>query len=920
MKKITVFTSILLCTAWMANGQWTYTSLSEPKFYMGSVANGTKAFFAGGFNGTNCLTTVETYDVATGTWEIAGELFVPREVIAGVSCGSKVFFAGGFDWNISFDVVDIYDVVTHEWSVELLSVDRFSMAAVSYGSKVLFAGGVDYPGLVYKNIVEIYDIETGGWSITYLSLAREGIAAAVVGDLALFAGGVANSGTTNRVDIYNFTTGTWSQASLSQARGMASATTAGTKVIIAGGITSFGNPSDRVDIYDALSGTWTTDTLSVPRASINNGATISGRAYFAGGGTFMGSGYNNPSDVVDVYDPVNDKWSVDYLMEPLIEHSVVGVGDHLLVAGGINDLGNYVSTVEIFYSPHIPVIIHVPGDYPSIQEGINAAAPGDTVLVADSTYYENIDFIGKAIVVASEFIMDGDTNHINNTIINGSQPVNPDLGSVVTFTSGEDTTSVLCGFTITGGSGTYVEAASARAGGGVFIQYSGGKILNNHIEYNQAKYQDWAIGGGITAGGPISPLPWIIIRNNRINHNVAQSTSYDFGEGGGVLCYYNLIMTENEVSDNVAKGAQSGQGGGVYVRGDMGGDPSFIFKNNILTQNKAITNSDLSWFSLGGGFQIWMASGVASGNTFMNNEVVSDSIASSYGSGVFIQEVPNDDLIFENNFIKDNTFSGGGECYGGGLCLWITGGTYLNNVIQNNAGTYGGGIFMGNSPLNTAIFINNTITGNDAGGSGTGLHISSSNAVVINSILYNNTPPGPAIFDETSSIEVRYSDVEDDEVWPGEGNVNCSPSFLEDGYHLDPSCQLLNAGITTIEVNGVWYNCPALDIDGEPRPFTGTQPEIGVDELQTTVAVGKPISSNPLTINVFPNPAGQTVMFDVAEGTAIHEVNIYTQTGQKVFTGAPENSMLDVSALQPGIYFIEIFTDQSKTIQKLIIQ
>ena len=99
-------------------------------------------------------------------------------------------------------------------------------------------------------------------------------------------------------------------------------------------------------------------------------------------------------------------------------------------------------------------ILNVPDDHATIQAAIDASTDGDTVLVSEGTFLENINFNGKAITVASRFILDGDTSHISRTIIDGSQPLYPDSASTVTLWSGEDTTSVLMGFTITGGSGT----------------------------------------------------------------------------------------------------------------------------------------------------------------------------------------------------------------------------------------------------------------------------------------------------------------------------------------------------------------------------------------------------------------------------------------------------------------------------------
>jgi len=77
---------------------------------------------------------------------------------------------------------------------------------------------------------------------------------------------------------------------------------------------------------------------------------------------------------------------------------------------------------------------------------------------------------------------------------------------------------------------------------------------------------------------------------------------------------------------------------------------------------------------------------------------------------------------------------------------------------------------------------------------------------------------------------------------------------------------------------------------------------------------------NDSQINIFPNPADKTISILTNGGLEIQEVSISNHPGQIVFRGKPVNNLLDVSALQPGVYFILIISNQSKTILKLIIQ
>ena len=558
-------------------------------------------------------------------------------------------------------------------------------------------------------------------------------------------------------------------------------------------------------------------------------------------------------------------------------------------------------------------MIHVPNDYPTIARGIDAAFNLDTVLVDTGTYYENINFMGKKpLTVASRFILDGDTNHIANTIINGSQALDPDRGTVVTFESGEDTTSVLCGFTVTGGVGTIIPATNFRAGGGVFIMSAGCKLQNNYIQYNEMMGDYFTLGGGICAGGELTVLPWVVLRNNRINYNKAIS-HFDQGSGGGIEIYYPLIMVDNQISWNVAKGVRFAIGGGARLLTNFG--PITIdIRNNLITNNKAESNSKNTILVHSGGVNMnSKISGLFSNNIVSDNENVMTDGKWSWGPGILVDFVNTGDLLVENNHIMNNYFTGG-FCIGGGLSIYNSKGIFQNNVIMGNSGTHGGGIGIQDNFAFTTVFINNTVTSNTASFLGGGMYLENANAKFINSIIWGNTAPEEnSIYLEASALEVYYSDVEGSRLWPGDGNILCNPQFTGDGYHLKYTCMLLDKGISTIYIGGVKYNCPIYDIDGDLRPFAGGSPEIGADELRIAFPRGELIPGQSLSI--YPNPASGKITVEPVN--RFFELNSFISvsdiTGKELILKKVTGSKteIDVSSLPAGVYFIKLIATEN---------
>lgn len=242
-------------------------------------------------------------------------------------------------------------------------------------------------------------------------------------------------------------------------------------------------------------------------------------------------------------------------------------------------------------------VIQVPDDQPTIQLAIDAAAPLDTVMVSPGTYFENIDFHGKAVTVQSE-------QGAEVTIIDGNR-----AGPVVTFQSSEGSDSVLTGFTIQHGRASF--------GGGITILSSDvpGPVISRNIflgNIQEAGGYGAAIGGNF--GSP------------KIEGNTFIGNQCDTQAVSGVLGFVNVsspLIVNNVFINNPCRAINLALPDRV----------SPVVANNTIVHNTV-------------GMKLSLVGSVAS-HVYANNIIVKNAIGLDVDQGS-AAPIWNNNLVFRN--------------------------------------------------------------------------------------------------------------------------------------------------------------------------------------------------------------------------------------------------------------------------------
>lgn len=379
-----------------------------------------------------------------------------------------------------------------------------------------------------------------------------------------------------------------------------------------------------------------------------------------------------------------------------------------------------IITVFITTCAHATTI-NVPSDAPTVQEGLDAASSGDTVLVAPGLYNESITWPSVSDI---KLFSEGDST--NTTLVADLNSRNVFFPIDFTFGSGTQ----ISGFTFSG----EIDGAPDMNGWGIFMYNNSTPIISDihFTNYNFSSDGGGDLGGVIFIGGGSAP----IIKNCKFS----EINLFGIGQLRGLAMRIegesDPIIENISLENSVLKIDSRLYGGAFFI--DDNSSPAF---NNIQIKNISMTSHNWNY-----GASIYINDN--SHPTFKDltiDEIQMDSSSWNYGT-IYINEESNpqfNDVEIGNILVEASTRVHGAAIHMSGSSGAVFKNIFIHDLILESENSFNGGGIYFDDECHGAIL--DSITLKNIHGTSTddifglGLYIRESNPTISNLIMSDGT-------------------------------------------------------------------------------------------------------------------------------------------------------------------------------------
>ncbi|MBU1241126.1 hypothetical protein KKF84_20580 [Myxococcota bacterium] len=415
----------------------------------------------------------------------------------------------------------------------------------------------------------------------------------------------------------------------------------------------------------------------------------------------------------------------------------------LTVSDGTHTSPAFIHTLMAFEAPEQTLYVDAQaatgGDgsegspFVTIQEAVDQAQSGDTIMVAGGDYLESILIPDTMSLILMGGYAPGnfavrDTEDYPSHII--SQTTTAGISMDFGGNEGETGLLIIDGFTISAGT-RGIRIDDQGNGGMLFLTITG-----NTIQENSGLTSGDDYGGGIFARAVST-----IIGNTVTNNSC--------GKGGGIAAFlqsddYGVIVSDNLVADNEAF---ADHGGGIYVAAYRGTISHNIIRNNAVME----TYGWAGGLIIDGGIYDGYTDGIF---VELFHNIYSGNFAPSSGSALFIDEGANARIHHE--LIYGNTTS---EGYSSGA-IYVDGDRGTTRAItlmehctvamnQGGEGSVGQGLFLQGG---VEVQVLNSVFWGNQGDTSIDFFVEEGSSLQLSYTLYGGGHEGDGAFTEEESL------------------------------------------------------------------------------------------------------------------------------------------------------------------------